>query len=88
MPQCTFFSTKKRQKLVDLVINHGISIAKAARKLTIKGSTAKRIIKVFKITGAYSMKTSRNIAKESVESIAIASIPKIEEPPLNYQEHK
>jgi hypothetical protein len=39
--------------LVDLVINKGLSIAKAARRLFIKSSTAKLIVKRFRLTGTY-----------------------------------
>ena len=46
--------TQKRQKLVKLVLEDGWSINKARKKLGIKPSTAKLIVKKFKSTGTYS----------------------------------
>lgn len=68
MPQCTYSIMKKRQKLVDLVINHGMTIARAARKLFIKSSTAKRIVKIFRINGTFSLKKPGTLLKDQFNS--------------------
>lgn len=47
---------KKRQKLVDLVLAKKKSIAKAAKQLSIKASTAKRIVKLYRTTGTFTIK--------------------------------
>ena len=57
---------KKRQKLVNLVLSQQSSIAKAARKLMIKVSTAKLIIRRFKQTGTFFEKKMPNYSKKGI----------------------
>jgi len=47
---------KKRQSLVRLVFEKHLSIAKAGRRLHIKPSTAKLIIKKYRLTGTFFIK--------------------------------
>jgi transposase len=42
-----------RQRLVDLVISMGFSIGRAARKLKVKLSTAKMIVKRYRVRGDF-----------------------------------
>lgn len=52
---------KKRMRLVNLVLEESYSIARAGRKLSIKPSTAKLIVKRFRETGTFATRnTIRN----------------------------
>lgn len=54
-----------RQRLVNLVLNKGMSIRRAARKTGIKNSTAKRIVKRFREQGTFHIRNSRNMPRSS-----------------------
>jgi transposase len=51
-------------KLVKLVLEKGLSIRKAGRRLSIKPSTAKLIIKKFKETGTVEPKNRQKIPEQ------------------------
>ena len=53
--------TQKRQKLVKMVLEDGWTINKARKKLGIKPSTAKLIIKKYKTTGTFSSRNQQGI---------------------------
>ena len=52
-PQGTSMLRKKRQKLVNLVLSCGHSIGQASKRLKIKLSTAKMIVKRFRTDGTF-----------------------------------
>lgn len=54
--KCTYLKIQKRKELIDLVDNKKMSIAKAGRKLHIKASTAKLIVKKYRETGLFTTK--------------------------------
>ena len=52
-PKGTSLLRKKRQKLVNLVLYYGHSIGQASKRLKIKLSTAKMIVKRFRTDGTF-----------------------------------
>jgi len=50
------------------VDNEGKTIAMAARKLAIKASTAKLIVKKYRETGTFTIKKMPNYCKKSIEA--------------------
>ena len=68
--------SQKRQLLVSLVVNEGFTIARAARRVTIRASTARMIINKYKETGTYPIKNFKNPVK-SVRIISPGDPPSV-----------
>jgi len=53
---------QKRKRLVEMIINEGFTLSKVSKKLKLKLTTARLILKKYKQTGAFPM---RNFRKKS-----------------------
>lgn len=64
-----FVLTKKRRRLIQMVNEEGIPISKASKKLKIKLTTARLILKKYNETGEFPMRNFRKKTKPTVEPL-------------------
>ena len=81
MPQGNPISMKKRQKLVEMVFENKLSISEAGRRLGVKISTAKLIIKRYRETGTFATRRVPGSIEREPEGVPqnLNSIPSIPE---------
>jgi transposase-like protein len=72
-------TTKKRQRLVDMVLNQHVSITRAANRLSLKTITARFIVNKYKNSGTFTVKKSDVAASGQEELNAPESEIKEEE---------
>lgn len=63
------FLTQRRQNLIDLIEKEEFTLCRAARKLNIKFSTARLILKKYEETGTFFNKNMRRVRKGKEEHV-------------------